>query len=114
MKRLEEDKTSKKIFFYLGKKWSNNNGTTNDIPGEELVLEPRYLFQFLCTGRIAPQANVVEFKTYHTTSTRKIRIPHLMFSKYWMEEDLSTFPPFPPNVKSKALSSSSPATKNLY
>jgi hypothetical protein len=74
MKRLKEDKTSKKIFLYQGKTWNYNNGTLNDIPGEELVLEPRYLFKFLCTGpsgRIAPQANVVEFKTYHTTSTRK-------------------------------------------
>jgi hypothetical protein len=62
---------------YLGQKWPNNNGTiryhscTNDIPGEELVLEPGDLFQFLCCGRISPQANIVEFKTYHTTSTKK-------------------------------------------
>lgn len=75
MKRLREDKTPKKVFLYFGKKWPNNNGTTNDIPGVELVLEPEDLFQFLCTGRINPQADVVEFKTYHTPSTRKIMHP---------------------------------------
>jgi hypothetical protein len=77
MKILANNETNtKKIFLYNCLRWKTYEEREFHIPEEgELCIEPRRLFQHLCSGLLAPQANVVEFKTYHTTSTRKIMHP---------------------------------------
>ncbi|EFX73079.1 hypothetical protein DAPPUDRAFT_110094 [Daphnia pulex] len=66
MKILANDeKNTKKIFLYNCLKWKTYEINEFHIPEEgELCLEPRRLFQHLCSGLISPQSYVTKRKTY--------------------------------------------------